>query len=152
MKKVFQIAKELGIDSKAIVAKCKAEDIPNIETHMSPVGAGLEATIKEWFSTSAPQTAVETSEHVDLTKVRKARPSRAKRAGGHAHEGEGDSTTAVAEPPHHTHTESEAAAEAGVLLSGLVWVVRHCSIITSCAVACGHMGAAAILAVRDRYT
>ena len=54
--KVFQIAKKLGIDSKAIVRKCEDEGIaPPTEkgkaskpwTHMSPVSAGLAATIEE---------------------------------------------------------------------------------------------------------
>ena len=51
--KVHQLAKELGVDSKVIIAKCHAEDIPGIDTHLSPVSAGLAATIREWFSTGA---------------------------------------------------------------------------------------------------
>src|SRR5690606_27332961 len=77
-RRVFNIAKDLGIDAKAIVAKCHAEGIPEtvIKNHMSTVSAGLEATIREWFSGGAQSTAVETAEKVDLEKV-KVRPRRA---------------------------------------------------------------------------
>jgi translation initiation factor IF-2 len=101
---VHNIAKDLGIDSKAILAKCQAEGIPKIESHMSVVSAGLEATIKEWFSSGAHTTSIETAEKVDLEKVkaksRKAR-SKSESESGEIPAGPQDSetTTAVAEPP-----------------------------------------------------
>lgn len=49
--KLFQIAKQLGVDSTVIIRKCKDEGVPGIESHMSPVSAGLAATIREWFAT-----------------------------------------------------------------------------------------------------
>ena len=102
--KVHQLAKELGVDSKVIIAKCHAEDIPGIETHLSPVSAGLAATIREWFSAgAAAHTAVEVAAPVDVaaarTKVRKR--SSKKGAAGEADAGHDDhveSATAVAEP------------------------------------------------------
>ena len=48
-KRVFQVAKELGVTSKAIVSKCEAEGVPGITNHMSTVSPGLAATIREWF-------------------------------------------------------------------------------------------------------
>ncbi|MEM9083481.1 MAG: translation initiation factor IF-2 N-terminal domain-containing protein, partial [Planctomycetota bacterium] len=75
-RRVFEIAKELGVKSKAIVEKCQDEGIPNITNHMSSISVGLEATIREWFSgdaEDAPHTAVETGKKVDLEKV-KAKP------------------------------------------------------------------------------
>jgi len=80
-KRVFEIATDLGVQSKAIVAKCKAEGIPKIDNHMSSVSAGLEATIREWFATSADggaHTAVETAAPVDIAQVRAAPKARAK--------------------------------------------------------------------------
>ena len=61
--RVFQLAKELGVSSKDVVAKCKLEDIPGITNHMSAVSLGLAATIREWFSASESSvaTAVETA-------------------------------------------------------------------------------------------
>jgi translation initiation factor IF-2 len=126
LKKVFQIAKELGVDSKAVVAKCQAEDIPNITNYQSSVSAGLEATIREWFANSAPTTAVETTEHVDIAKVRKAsRPSRSKKANGTNGNGGDDhgSGTAVAEPPSEgssvsggsDYQDSEASASSATV-------------------------------------
>ncbi|KAA0214319.1 MAG: translation initiation factor IF-2 [Leptolyngbya sp. PLA3] len=72
-KRVFEIAKELGIKSKAIVDKCRAEGIPEeiIKNHMSTVSAGLEATVHDWFRAGdAGGTAVETAEKVDIDSVR----------------------------------------------------------------------------------
>ena len=87
-KRIFEIARELDVKSKAIVEKCKAEDIPGVNNHMSSVSAGLEATIREWFSDanageSSNGTAVQSSPKVDLERVRQQRKavhSKAKRA------------------------------------------------------------------------
>ncbi|MGC8624532.1 MAG: translation initiation factor IF-2 [Phycisphaerae bacterium] len=76
--KVFQIARELGVEASEIVAKCKAEEVPNIDSHLSVVSVGLAETIKEWFSTSVPTTAVERTQHVDVEKVKKTRTRRIK--------------------------------------------------------------------------
>ncbi|NNF41744.1 MAG: hypothetical protein HKN62_01625, partial [Phycisphaerales bacterium] len=40
--RVFQLARELGVTSKDVVAKCKSEQIPGITNHMSAVSLGLE--------------------------------------------------------------------------------------------------------------
>jgi translation initiation factor IF-2 len=108
-KRVHQLAKELGVQAKAIVTKCEAEGIPNIENHMSSVSAGLEATIREWFSAAeASHTAVETAEKVDLTKVRVAPRRRGAKKSGDTDDADSgtesgsDTGTAVAEPPHQT--------------------------------------------------
>ncbi len=88
-KRVFEIAKELGITSKAIVAKCQAEGVPGITNHMSTVKLGLMQTITEWFSDAGQadesgggvQTAIEVAAKVDLKKARaKRRKSTAKKA------------------------------------------------------------------------
>lgn len=73
-RRIFEIAKELKVDSKAIVAKCHAEGIPEatVKNHMSSISAGLEATIREWFADGGgTATAIETSKPVDLDQVRK---------------------------------------------------------------------------------
>ncbi|HOK66763.1 MAG TPA: translation initiation factor IF-2 [Anaerohalosphaeraceae bacterium] len=67
--KVYLLAKELGVKSQAIVAKCQAEGL-DIKTHMSPLTAGQVATIREWFSEGEHTTSVETAARVDLEKVR----------------------------------------------------------------------------------
>ncbi|MCH8165785.1 MAG: translation initiation factor IF-2 N-terminal domain-containing protein, partial [Planctomycetes bacterium] len=70
--RIFQLAKELGVTSKDLVAKCQAEEIPNITNHMSTVSMGLSATVREWFGEghSAATTAVETAAPVDVAKAR----------------------------------------------------------------------------------
>ncbi len=80
-KRVFELAKELGVQSKAVVEKCHAEGIPAdvIKNHMSTVSVGLEATIRDWFGEGGG-TAVETATKVDLKKVRaKSKAKAAKR-------------------------------------------------------------------------
>ncbi len=67
--RVYILAKELGVKSSAIVKKCQDEGL-DIQNHMSVISAGLAATIREWFSEGENITTVETSEKVDLEKVR----------------------------------------------------------------------------------
>ncbi|RKY12251.1 MAG: translation initiation factor IF-2 [Planctomycetota bacterium] len=67
--RVHLLAKELGVKSKAIVQKCQAEGL-DVNNHMSTISAGLAATIREWFSEGEHVTTVETTEKVDLKKVR----------------------------------------------------------------------------------
>ncbi|MBN1816471.1 MAG: translation initiation factor IF-2 N-terminal domain-containing protein, partial [Sedimentisphaerales bacterium] len=67
--RVHLLAKELGVNSKAIIDKCQAENL-DIKNHMSTISAGLAATIREWFSEGEHSTTVEEADRVDLTKVR----------------------------------------------------------------------------------
>jgi translation initiation factor IF-2 len=101
--RVFELAKELGVTSKAILAKCHAEDV-ELKNHMAVLSAGLEQTIREWFSESATATsAVETSQHVDLQEARE----QAKRSRRRRHE----AAPAAEEPPTETAV-AEAVEEA----------------------------------------
>ncbi len=67
--RVYILAKELGVKSSAIVKKCQDENL-DVKNHMSVISAGLAATIQEWFSEGENVTTIETSEKVDLEKVR----------------------------------------------------------------------------------
>jgi translation initiation factor IF-2 len=105
-KRISDIAKELGVNSKVIVEKCHAEGIPpdKVKGHMSTVGPGLEATIREWFSAGGVATAVETTEHLDIEKVKAKAPPRArKKADGTPH-GPSDGEDAAPAPAHETRT------------------------------------------------
>ncbi len=75
--RVFELAKELGVRSKEILDKCRAEDI-ELKNHMAALSAGLEETIREWFSEGGSHTAVEKTEHVDLEEA-KAKAKKARR-------------------------------------------------------------------------
>lgn len=122
--RIFELAKELGIKSKAIVEKCHAEGIPKdvIKNHMSTISIGLEQTVREWFSSEnteeSPHTAVEKTEKVDLEKARSPKKAtKAKQAGSDEDEDHGSSgrATAVAAPPPPPATKipaSKAAAPA----------------------------------------
>jgi len=74
--RVHNLAKDLEVDSKAIIAKCKAEGI-ELPNHMAVLSAGLQATIREWFSEGAHTTTEESTDRVDLPKARK--PARKKK-------------------------------------------------------------------------
>lgn len=101
-KRIFEIAKELGIESKAIVAKCHAEGIPEatVKNHMSMITAGLEQTIREWFSNDGgahATAAAETAAKVDPTAVK----AKARKKSAESHKDADDShasATAVAVP------------------------------------------------------
>ena len=68
--RVYILANELGVQSTAIVKKCQDEGIDEVKNHMTAIGPGLAATIKEWFSEGAHTTTEEVAEKVDLQKVR----------------------------------------------------------------------------------
>ncbi|TDJ57830.1 MAG: translation initiation factor IF-2 [Planctomycetota bacterium] len=70
--RVFELARELSVTSKDLIAKCEAEGIPKITNHMSTISLGLAATVREWFGGGdvSTITAVETAAPVDLAKVR----------------------------------------------------------------------------------
>ena len=80
-KRVFELARELGVRSKDVLVKCRAEGL-ELKNHMATLSAGLEATIHEWFAeaddgSDGSHTAVETTEHVNLAEAREeARKSR----------------------------------------------------------------------------
>jgi translation initiation factor IF-2 len=93
--RIYILAKELGVKSTAIVKKCQDEGL-DVKNHMSPISAGLAATIREWFSEGEHATTVEMAEKVDLKKVRVKKKRTAKKT--KAKKGEkAESTEAAAE-------------------------------------------------------
>jgi translation initiation factor IF-2 len=111
--RVFELARSLGVTSKTVLEKCRAEGL-NIKNHMSTVSAGLEATIREWFSEEGLGTAVETTEHVDLENARKEASKRKRKAPEPSEEPKEapvEKAAAVAEAPEESETD-EAPAEA----------------------------------------
>ncbi len=70
--RVHTLAKELGVASKEIIAKCGAEGI-ELKNHMAAVTLGLAESIREWFSERDDVTSVEIAPSVDLEKVRTVR-------------------------------------------------------------------------------
>lgn len=94
--RVHLLAKELGVNSKAIIDKCQAEGL-DIKNHMSTISAGLAATIREWFSEGTHSTTVETAAPVDLEKVRVKRKKK------------------VVEPAPETPAVEEAKAEEPII-------------------------------------
>ena len=79
--RVFQLAKDIGVTSKDLIAKCEAEDIPDITNHMSTVSAGLAATIREWFGEGGGSiaTAIENSAPVDVVQAKAKAKKKAKK-------------------------------------------------------------------------
>ena len=69
--KIFQVAREIGVDSKAIIARCKAENVPNIDNHLSVVSSDLATNIRRWFSTTASIAVAGQPEQPDVGKGKK---------------------------------------------------------------------------------
>ena len=114
--RVYILAKELGIKSSAIVKKCQDEGL-DVKNHMSVLSAGLAATIREWFSEGENVTTVETSEKVDLEKVRIRKKKKKKTPKPEPEEEKTKvkktkSAKPAAETTIATETESETEAEA----------------------------------------
>ena len=72
--RVHHLAKEVGVASKEIVAKCNAEGVePPLKNHMAAVSVGLAESIREWFSAGVDVTPIEVAQRGDLEKVKKPR-------------------------------------------------------------------------------
>ncbi|MBN1341377.1 MAG: translation initiation factor IF-2 [Phycisphaerae bacterium] len=100
--RVHILAKEIGVTSKAILDKCRAEGL-ELKNHMATLSAGLEATVREWFSEGAHTTAEEKSARVDLKKIRKKTTRKVTKTAapkkGDGGEEQAPAATAVAEAP-----------------------------------------------------
>ena len=104
--RVNQLAKELGVESKAILAKCREEGLSDkVPNHMSVLSLGLAETVREWFAhgggDSGGGTAVETAAPVEVAvKPKRSRVLRKKGvATAEGPEGEGDGGVATEAPP-----------------------------------------------------
>jgi len=97
------------VKSKAIIDKCRDEDI-DVKNHMHVVSAGLEATIREWFTPGLHESAVEEAKPVDLPAIR-LKPKSTKKMQNAAADADGGSElggVAVMEKP--ADEESKAPA------------------------------------------
>ena len=115
-RRIYEIAKELGVASKAVIEKCHAEGVPGIDTHMSPVKIGLELTIKEWFGSAEAEghsAAIETAEKVDVAKAKRARRKRAGETSKSSDDDTSDTAVAVEDPPTHTMRKPEVSDHTG---------------------------------------
>ena len=111
-KRVFELARELGVQSKDVLNKCRAEGI-DLKNHMAALSAGLTETIRDWFSEEAvDHTAVERAEHVDLEAMReKAEKTRRRRKKAKDADFESPEDEEVAEEEADETAEDEAPAE-----------------------------------------
>jgi len=123
--RVYILAKELGVKSAAIVKKCQDEGL-DVKNHMSAISIGLAATIHEWFSEGDNITTIETSEKVDLKKVRvkkrtKRKPAAKKAETRKAQKAKAIETaaeTAVAEEPGQEPVTAEEQKPEPILPAG----------------------------------
>jgi len=117
--RVFELARELSVTSKDLIAKCEAEGIPKITNHMSTISLGLAATVREWFGGggSSTTTAVETAAPVDLVKARAKAKKKAPRQKAVAEIAE---TSAVETPEIQTPAVEIPAVEIPVVETPVV--------------------------------
>lgn len=117
--RVNQLAKELGVESKAILQKLRDEGLGEIApNHMSVLKLGLAASVREWFADAAGGgggTAVETAAPVEVVTKTKAPRARKKKA--NEEDAPVEVSVEVAEPPapppakpreRHTGTRAKA--------------------------------------------
>ncbi len=81
--RVNQLAKELGIASKAILDRCKTEGLGDkVPNHMSLMSLGLAETVREWFADGGAgvATAVETATEEAAEPKRKTTTRRRKKS------------------------------------------------------------------------
>src|SRR3954466_6885408 len=105
--RVNELAKELGVERKAILAKLKSEGLGDAApNHMSRISFGLAESVREWFvhaGDGGVGTAVETAAPVQLetaVKVAKSRSRGKKRADGSSddeHDANGGGTMTATE-------------------------------------------------------
>ena len=108
--RVNQLAKELGVESKAILSKCRDEGLgEKVPNHMSVLSIGLAETVREWFAGGGGGvgTAVETAAPVDVA-TRPRRTVRKKRVDGSDEEPQ-ESTT-IEEPREVAPIEEPVSA------------------------------------------
>ena len=109
--RVNQLAKELGVPSKLILDRCKAEGLGDkVPNHMSLMSLGLAETVREWFASGAVgmvATAVETATEAAV----EAKPKTARRR-QKAKDGTEKSEAAEAETAEATVEATEAEVEA----------------------------------------
>ena len=111
--RVHTLAKELGVESKDIIAKCKAEGI-DLKNHMAPISVGLAESIREWFSVAADVTSVESAAPVDLQTITKRKRRSTKHGEGGEHHDESHADDEAPNDAAHVpaqHTEPHGAPE-----------------------------------------
>ena len=79
--RVNALAKELGVESKAILRKLKEEGLGDAApNHMSVISLGLAESVREWFvHAGGGGTAVETAPPVEVATKTKSTRSRGKK-------------------------------------------------------------------------
>jgi translation initiation factor IF-2 len=111
--RVNQLAKELGVESKSILAKCREEGLGDkVPNHMSVLSVGLAETVREWFSGGAGGggTAVETAAPVAVeTKPRRTKTVKAKKV-AESDEQPPEEPAMPTEEDEATHAEPAAPA------------------------------------------
>ena len=119
--RINDLAKELGVHSKDIIAKCLAEDVPAdvVKSGMSTIPVGLAQSVREWFADAASAggtaTAVETREHPKVEELKKAPAKRktASKKGGEGDDSNG-STTETQDAPESAEAEKQTNTPAPV--------------------------------------
>jgi translation initiation factor IF-2 len=120
--RINALAKELGVESKAILQKLKDEGLGDVApNHMSVIQLGLAESVREWFAHAVGEmggggTAVETAAPVDVAvaKPKTARSRKKKEADAPATTDDavgGGATTATAEAPAAAPAPDEPEAD-----------------------------------------
>jgi translation initiation factor IF-2 len=98
-KRIFELAKELGVESKLIIAKCVEEGVApdKVKNHMATVSPGLVESIREWFPAAA-SGSVAVADTPEPKPAAKPKPPAAKPASEPVVEPQAKATPVVVKP------------------------------------------------------
>jgi translation initiation factor IF-2 len=104
--RVYEVARDLGMDNKTLVALLQSNGVPDVRNHMSAVGADVVERIKRQLEKPKAPTTVEERIHATVVKRRVA--VRTGDASAPSHPAPHASTTAPPAPPSVARKEQSA--------------------------------------------
>jgi translation initiation factor IF-2 len=110
--RVSELAKELGIESKVIVEKCKLEGLgEKVPAHSSSVSMGLAETIREWKNSGELDELIKQHAASEAPSKKKKAPARKKSAESQGDEDEGGGVATLVEEEPKVEQADHAVVE-----------------------------------------
>ena len=73
--RVYEVARDLGMDQKALVALLQSSGVPDVRNHMSSIGPDVVERIRRQLEKQKAPSVVEERIHATVVKRRAARPA-----------------------------------------------------------------------------
>src|SRR4051812_12208431 len=72
--RVYEVARDLGMDQKALVSLLQSSGVPDVRNHMSSIGPDVVDRIRRQLEKQKAPSVVEERIHATVVKRRAARP------------------------------------------------------------------------------